>query len=214
MGYTNIIFDFDGTLADSKWDIASAQRLVLERLGVTSYAEEDLFPYVGKPLETTFGLLLPRALHARIPEAARLYSEYYQPRALATTKLFPGVREALGVLHSMGKRMAVASIKRSVNIKRATDHFGISSYFVQLQGSEDMPRKPDPFIINKILTEQLWTCQDTLMVGDTDNDMLVGKNAGIATCAVTYGSLSEAELRQCAPDFVISDFAALLPIVN
>jgi phosphoglycolate phosphatase-like HAD superfamily hydrolase len=110
--------------------------------------------------------------------------------------------------------MVVASIKRSVNIKRAADHFGISSYFVQLQGSEDMPRKPDPFIIHKILTEQQWTCEDTLMVGDTDNDVLVGKNAGIATCAVTYGSLGEAELRQYSPDFVISDIAALLPLVN
>jgi HAD superfamily hydrolase (TIGR01549 family) len=214
MAYANIIFDFDGTLVDSKWDIASAQRAVLERLGVTSYAEEDLFPYVGKTLETTFSILLPRALHERIPEAARMYSEYYQPRALATTILFPGVRETLGVLREAGKRMAVASIKRSVNIKRATDHFGISSYFVQLQGSEEMPRKPDPFIVNKILKEQHWTRSDTLMVGDTDNDVFVGRNAGIATCAVTYGSLGEAELRQCSPDFVISDFAALLPIVN
>jgi HAD superfamily hydrolase (TIGR01549 family) len=213
VGYSNIIFDFDGTITDSKHDIAGAQVWVLQQLGVTSYRAEDLFRHIGKSLEETFSMLLPPTLHDRIHDAAKMYSEYYQPRSLETTKLFPGVKETLEILHLHGKRLAIASTKRGVGIKRATDHLGITHYFVQLQGSDGIPHKPDPSIINRILLEQRWQQQDTLMVGDTDKDVLAGKNSGVSTCGVTFGSLSEAELEQYKPDFIISTFPELLSIV-
>lgn len=213
MGYLNIIFDFDGTITDSKHDIAGAQVWVLQQLGVTSYRPEDLFRHIGKTLEETFSTLLPPALHDRIPDAAKMYSEYYQPRSLETTKLFPGVRETLEILRFHGKRLAIASTKRGPGIRRVTDHFGITSYFVQLQGSDGIPHKPDPSIINRIVSEQHWQQEDTLMVGDTDKDVLAGKNSGIATCGVTFGSLTEKEMEQYHPDFIISSFPELLSIV-
>lgn len=213
MPFTNIIFDFDGTITDSKHDIAGAQLWVLHQLGVTTYAEEDLFPHIGKTLEETFATLLPPMLHDRIPEAAKMYSAYYQPRSLETTTLFPGVKETLEVLFMQGKHLAVASTKRGPGIKRATDHFGITPYFVQLQGSEGIPHKPDPAIINLILAGQGWAPEHTLMVGDTDKDILAGKNAGISTCGVTYGSLNEDEIALHVPDYIITSFPELLSIV-
>lgn len=213
MSYSNIIFDFDGTITDSKHDIAGAQVWVLQQLGVTSYKPEDLFRHIGKSLEETFTALLPPTLHERIPDAAKMYSEYYQPRSLETTTLFPGVKETLEILRLHGKRLAIASTKRGVGIKRATDHFGITEYFQQLQGSEGIPHKPDPTIIDMILEEQQWRPGDTLMVGDTDKDILAGKNAGVATCGVTYGSLSAEEIERHMPDFIISSFPELLSIV-
>ena len=77
----NIIFDLDGTLVDSKRDIAAAQRWVLVQLGVHSYKPEELYPLIGKPLSETFSTLLPADLHERIPEAIELYKDYYPPRA-------------------------------------------------------------------------------------------------------------------------------------
>lgn len=213
MGYTNIIFDLDGTITDSKWDIATAQKWVLGQIGVESLKEEDLFPYIGKTLEETFSLLLPSSLHSRIPDATRLYSEYYPPRALQTTTLFPGVKETLETLHGHGKRLAIASTKKGEGIRRAVEHFGISAFFLQLQGSDGIPYKPDPSIILKILADQQWEREDTVMVGDTDKDVLAGRNAGVSTCAVTYGSLTEAELDAYSPDFIISHFSKLLAIV-
>lgn len=209
----HIIFDFDGTITDSKRDIAGAQVWVLQQLGVTSYAAEDLYRYVGKSLEETFSLLLPPELHERIPDAAKMYSEYYRPRSLETTTLFPGVEETLSTLRLRSKQLAIASTKRGPGIRRATDHFGITGFFVQLQGSDGFAHKPDPSIINKILEDQKWERHATLMVGDTDKDILAGKNAGVKTCAVTYGSLPENELRPYGPDFVISSFPDLLAIV-
>ncbi len=73
----NIIFDVDGTLLDSKRDIAGAQLWVLQQLGIENYTEEDLYPHIGKTLQETFTLLLPDRLHPKIPEAAIMYRDYY-----------------------------------------------------------------------------------------------------------------------------------------
>jgi phosphoglycolate phosphatase len=210
----NIIFDFDGTLSDSREDIAAAQLWALEQVGFTGLAKEDLFPHIGKPLTETFESVLPREMHRRIPEAVRLYSEYYPPRSLVTTAPFAGVRETLDVLVEDGCRLAVASTKRTVGIRRATDHFGITGLFVQLQGSDDVPFKPDPAILLRIMREQSWDPAETLMVGDTPHDIQAGRSAGIATCGVTYGSLTEEAMLALRPDYCIRSFPDLLDVVR
>ncbi len=207
---TNIIFDLDGTLVDSKRDIAGAQLWVLHQLGVDSYRLEDIYPLIGKPLTETFTKLLPPSLHHRIAEAAELYKTYYPPRALETTTLFPNVRETLDALRTMGIRLATATTKLTPGTRRVLTHLGIDSYFDQIQGSDNIPFKPDPFIINKILEDQLWERTETLMVGDTDNDIHAGKRAGIKTCGVTYGSLSKEQMQHLGPDFMIDSFPELL----
>ena len=211
--FTNIIFDVDGTLIDSKRDIAAAQQWVLAQLGVHSYKPEDLYPLIGKPLTETFATLLPPSLHHRIAEASELYKGYYPPRALVTTILFPGVRETIAELRSRGFNLATASTKLSAGSRRVLSHFGIADHFSQIQGSDEMPFKPDPFIITKILLDQGWEKTETLMVGDTDNDIEAGKRAGVRTCGVTYGSLSGEQIRQLKPDFVIDSLPELLNIV-
>lgn len=213
MRYWNLIFDFDGTLVDSKHDIASAQAWVLQQLGV-SVDQETLFAYIGKPLEETFAAVLPKALHGRIVEATEMYAEYYRPRSLNTTRLFPGVSETLAALRARGVCMAVASTKKGPGILRATEHFGITHLFVQLQGSDGLAFKPDPAIINKIIEAQHWSREATLMVGDTDYDILAGRNAGVATCAVTYGAMNAEQLQALRPDYIISSFPQLLSIVE
>ena len=213
MTYDNIIFDFDGTITDSREDIAGAQLWVLARLGVNDITKDRLFPHIGKTLQETFSIILPPALHNRIPEAIRLYSDYYPPRSLVTTTLFPGVRETLEELVRRGRRLAVASTKRGTGIRRATGHFAITDLFVQLQGSDNIPYKPDPFIVNKIMSDQKWKAESTLMVGDTAQDIEAGRNAGVATCGVTYGSLSEEHMARCQPDYIIRRMEELLPVV-
>ena len=206
----NIIFDLDGTLVDSKRDIAAAQHWVLGQLGVHSYTPEALYPLIGKPLSVTFATLLPAELHHRIPDAAEMYKSHYPPHALETTTLFPGVRETLQALTARGFRLATATTKLSAGSRRVLSHFGIAEHFVQIQGSDNIPFKPDPFIIAKILADQSWEKNETLMVGDTDNDILAGKRAQIPTCGVTYGSLTKEQIEQFHPDIIIHSMPQLL----
>ncbi len=209
MRFPNIIFDFDGTLTDSRRDIAGAQLQALRALGFDGYREEEVYRLIGKPLQETFARLLPREHHDRIPEAIAFYAEYYPPRALETTILFPGVRETLEALKTRGHRLAVASTKKGIGILHATEHFGITGLFDRLQGSEGIAFKPSPDVIQAVLENQGWRPEETLMVGDTDADILAGKAAGVATCAVTYGALTAEELRALHPDFVITAFTEL-----
>jgi phosphoglycolate phosphatase len=214
MPYDNIIVDFDGTISDSRKDIARAQLWVLERLGAQGFREEDLYPFIGLPIGETFRHLLPPVLHDRIDEASDLYAEYYPSRSLLTTTLFPGVRGTLERFRSLGKRIAVASTKRGAGIRRATDHFGITPLFARLQGSDGLPFKPDPAIIRVILEAEGWDPGGTIMVGDTSMDVMAGKNAGIATVGVTYGAMSGDQIQAAGPDFIISEFPALVPLVE
>lgn len=210
----NIIFDVDGTLVDSKRDIAAAQHWVLQQLGVHSYTPEQLYPLVGKSLAETFTALLPQNLLHRIPEAAELYKSYYRPRALETTTLFPDVKETLEILRTKGIHLATATTKLSAGTRRVLQHFGIAEYFVQIQGSDDIPFKPDPFIITKILEDQGWKKGETLMVGDTDNDIIAGRRAGVMTCGVTYGSLTKQQISDLKPEFIIDSLPQLLTIIK
>ena len=211
--YTNIIFDVDGTLLDSKRDIAGAQQWVLQQFGVSTYRLEDLYPTIGRKLEDTFCELLPPHLHHRIPEAARMYRDYYRPRALENTVLFPGVRETLDELRVRGKGLAVATTKSSATTRRILSHFGIDHYFAQLQGTDGVPYKPDPYIVTKILNDQGWKASETIMVGDAREDMQAGAAAGRRTCGVTYGALTRADMEHIQLDFRIDRFNELLEIV-
>jgi phosphoglycolate phosphatase len=209
----NIIFDVDGTLIDSKRDIAGAQLWVLKQLGINSLSEEDLYPHIGKPLAETFSLLLPDYLHSRIPEAAVMYRDYYRPRALNTTTLFPGVRETIEILAIRKIKLATATTKSSETTARVLNHFSIAEYFVQMQGTDNGIFKPDPYVLNKVIHDQQWEISETMMVGDTDRDILAGKNAGLRTCGVTYGSFTKSRMNEIQPDWVIDSFPQLLSIV-
>jgi len=209
----NVIFDVDGTLVDSKRDIAGAQLWALRQLGVDSHRPEDIYPLIGKSLADTFATLLPLKLHYRIPDAIELYRTYYPPRALDTSTLFPGVRETLKALQHRGINLATATTKSTAGTRRVLEHFGIAHYFHQLQGSDEIPFKPDPSVINKVIDGQLWNRDETLMVGDTDSDIQAGRNASVRTCGVTYGSLTREQVAVLRPDFLIDNLPQLLTII-
>jgi len=108
----------------------------------------------------------------------------------------------------------VASTKKGAGILRVTEHFGITALFDRLQGSDGIAFKPAPDVIHSVLENEGWQAENTLMVGDTDADVLAGKAAGVATCAVTYGALSADELLAHQPDFIIDSITALPDIAG
>lgn len=210
----NILFDVDGTLLDSKRDIAAAQLWAFHQLGVDSLVPEDIYPYIGKPLAETFAILLPQHLHFRIAEAALTYRDHYRAHAFETTSLFPGVKETIASLHAKGINLATATIKSTETTTKVLAHFGIAQYFSDIQGTDDGVFKPDPAIVNSILARQRWDRTETIMVGDTDKDIEVGRNAGLRTCGVTYGSFTRDKMIALEPDWCIDKLAELLEIVE
>lgn len=210
----NLIFDIDGTLMDSRRDIANAQLYVLRKIGVNHVTAEDIYPLIGKPLAEIFATLLPSDLHHHIPKAKETYVTYYRAHALDTTDLFPGVRTTLEQLHAKGIRLAVATTKSTATSARVLGHFGVAQYFAHIQGSDDIPYKPDPTIIQKICREQDWQREETMMVGDSVVDVEAGKRAQVRTCGVTWGALDRDQMVRLEPDHCIDRIEELLGIVG
>jgi phosphoglycolate phosphatase-like HAD superfamily hydrolase len=209
----NILFDVDGTLLDSKRDIAAAQLWTYRQYGIDTLKPEDVYPLIGKPLQETFSILMPKRLHDRIPEAGLKYRDYYRAHAFDTTTLFPGVLETLSSLEAKGHRLATATTKSTETTAKVLAHFGIAKYFSHIQGTDNGIFKPDPFIVNSILSTMQWKRNETMMVGDTDKDIEVGKNANVRTCGVTYGSFSREQINALKPDYVIDAISELLRIL-
>jgi phosphoglycolate phosphatase len=209
---THLIFDVDGTLVDSREDIAGAQQWVFHRLGAHSVTKEQLYPHIGKTLTEVFRMFLPEDQHHRITEAMRMYLAHYRPRALDTTTLFPGVEQTLAQLHGQKRGLAVATTKSTVTATRVLTHLGIVHYFDPVQGTDDTPPKPDPYVLNQVLKRRSWAPESVFYIGDSEADLQCAQNAGVRSCIVTYGALDRASAERLKPDVIIESFRDVMKL--
>lgn len=210
--YDLLIFDLDGTLIDSRLDLANSVNYTRLQLGLPKLQNELIYSYVGDGAS----ILIRRALgrepdEAEVKQALEMFLQHYKRHLLDNTVLYPGVREALDRLDSL--TLAVLTNKpvdpSNVILKglRVQDKFA-----VVYGGNSFEQKKPDPIGIHKILEDTRVSRARALMVGDSRVDIQTGRNAQIATCGVTYGLASDT-LSEAKPDFVIGDMRELLRIV-
>lgn len=201
-----LIFDLDGTLADTLDDITASVNHMLQALGKNGINRDLVQRYVGDGIEK----LVERAYGngAGHAEAVRLYKQHHHTNFLTHSVLYAGVKETLRYFSSMS--MGVITNKSKEFSLPLLDHLGIRSYFCAIIGADEGLRlKPAPDAILKIMAECGADKERTVIVGDGTTDILAGKAAGIATCAVTYGFRTEEELRAAGPDYVIQHFSDL-----
>ena len=207
-----IVFDLDGTLIDSKLDLVQSVNAVRERLHLHKLPEETIATYVGRGVVT----LMQRALGGEadenaVAEAVEFFLEYYRDHMLDHTLPYPGVREALDQLD--GYRMAVLTNKPVRFSQAILDGLGLGRHFVQVYGGNSFERKkPDPIGLITLMREAGAPADRTMIVGDSDTDVLTGRNAGVWTCGVTYG-LAPQTLETSPPDFLLRDLRELPPLL-
>ena len=196
-----LIFDLDGTLVDSKLDLAQAVNATRSHMGMSPLDNERVYSYVGNGAP----VLIRRAMGAQatepeVQEALEFFLEYYREHYLDYTTLYPGVREALDRLRAAGKRMAVLTNK-PVRISRAIlEGLGVAGHFFQIYGGNSFDlKKPDPVGVAALMKEAGIPADRCLMIGDSSVDIQTARNAGIASCGVTYGFQPET-LADPAPD--------------
>jgi phosphoglycolate phosphatase len=199
-----LIFDLDGTLVDSKLDLAQAVNATRSHMGMSALENERVYSYVGNGAP----VLIRRAMGAQatepqVQEALEFFLEYYREHYLDFTTLYPGVRDALDRLRDGGKRMAVLTNK-PVRISRAIlDGLGVGGHFFQVYGGNSFDlKKPDPVGVHALMLETGIPADRTLMIGDSSVDIQTARNAGIASCGVTYGFAPET-LNDPAPDRLV-----------
>lgn len=215
-----MLFDLDGTLIDSRSDLARSVNLMLRDLGRSPLDEETIAGFVGDGVP----VLVRRSLTAtdpmrRAPDETthatgiRLMRDHYGDQMLVSTRLFPGVAETLDLFR--GKRKAVVTSKELRFTRAILDRFEILDCFDCIIGGDSLrERKPDPAPVAAALERLDASPGDAVMVGDSENDIYAGCKAGTSTCAVSYGFRSAEQLRLTSPDVLIATFGELCDFFN
>jgi len=199
-----LIFDLDGTLIDSRLDLANAVNAVRSHLGMSQLAIELVSSYVGNGAP----LLVRRALgeQATEPEfrnALAFFMEYYGAHDLENTTLYPGVHESLDRFRYAGKRMAVLSNKPTAMSRHILEGLGVGGHFFRILGGDSFEqKKPHRIGVETLMRESGVDRARTMMVGDSSVDVATARNAGIACCGVAYGFKPES-LADPAPDLLV-----------
>ena len=207
-----LIFDLDGTLVDSRFDLADAVNYALKKLKKPQLTYGEIPPLLGSGL----GYLLQKATGEEEPavlqHARQLFDEYYSHHYADKTRRYPGVKETLAALGHLKK--AVYSNKAQAFTEAIVRELGLAPYFDAVMGAQPdrHPLKPDPAGIRIILGQLSIPASQSLMVGDSTHDMEAGKAAGMLTCAVTYGYRPAEVLKKMSPDLMIEAFPDLMKL--
>jgi phosphoglycolate phosphatase len=209
-----LIFDLDGTLIDSRLDLAHAVNATRAFMGLEPLQHATVFQYVGNGA----AVLIERALgHLNSTEnlerALPFFLGYYSEHKLDYTVLYPGVREALDAFLAAGEPMAVLTNK-PVRISQAiVEELGLAGHFFEVYGGNSFEfKKPHPIGIEKLMAEAGRGLADTIMVGDSGVDVQTARNAQVRCCGVTYGFQPET-FEVFPPDILVErleDLAAYL----
>jgi phosphoglycolate phosphatase len=209
-----LIFDLDGTLVDSRADIASACNAALTAEGALPLPDDQILGFVGDGAPA----LVARALAASVgaARAAELrdrtlaaFQEHYEAHPCARTVLLPGAREVL----QTSLPSAVVTNKPRAVAELVLDGLAIRSAFAAVWGGGDGPLKPDPAGVRSVLKAVGVAAAEAWMIGDGPQDVLAGKAAGAFTIAIP-GIADEARLRDACPDLMVSSLLEVAELVR
>ena len=184
-----LIFDLDGTLIDSKLDLAHAVNATRAHMTMSPLEHERVYSYVGNGAPVLIRRALgEQATETEVQEALEFFLEYYRDHCLDYTTLYPGVKPALDRLRAAGKRLAVLTNKPARMSRAILDGLGVGGHFFQVYGGNSFDfKKPNPIGVLALMREAGVSAGQTLMVGDSSVDIRTAVNAGIPSCGVTYG---------------------------
>jgi len=205
-----LIFDLDGTLIDSKLDLAHAVNATRRHMGMTELEHERVYSYVGNGAPVLIRRALgEQATEPQVQEALEYFLEYYREHYLDFTLLYPGVREALDRFRAAGKQMAVLTNKPVRLSKAIIDGLGVHDHFFQVYGGNSFDfKKPHPVGVEALTRESGIEAARALMIGDSSVDIQTARNAGIRAAGVTYGFQPES-LTDPAPDRLFDSMTEL-----
>ena len=210
-----LIFDLDGTLIDSVPDLANSVNYTLKRLNRSTFPEDVIRRWVGNGAEK----LLIRALSGgkeewekdEVEKALKIFKKHYKNNVCINTKLYDGVKKTL---EKLAFKKAIVTNKPYEFIEPILDKLGIKKHFDLWIGGESLDeKKPSPKPLLFICEKLGFSPENSVMIGDSKNDILAGKNAGIKTIALTYGYNYGEDIKKFNPDIVIDKFEKLLEVL-
>ncbi len=203
-----IVWDWDGTIADSTGLISQALIQAAQEAGLPELSESRARSIIGLGLRESI-----QVLFGDIPASqAQALATHYQRNYYANENnilLFAGIAETIVALSKKGIKLAVATGKGRRGLNTALQQSGLAKYFHATKTVDECFSKPHPQMLDELMDELVAMPARTLMIGDSQYDLQMGKNAGVMTAAVSYGSQTAAHLSQYSPDYLFDDVATL-----
>ena len=199
-----LIFDLDGTLVDSKSDLAQSVNGTRSHMGMPPLEHATVCSYIGNGAPVLIRRALgEQATEQEVQEALEFFLEHYREHCLDCTVLYPGVKVALDRLHHAGKRLAVLTNKPVAMSRAIVEGLGVGGHFFRVYGGNSFDfKKPHPIGVETLLRESGVGPEDAIMVGDSSVDIRTAVNARIRSCGVTYGFQPES-LVDPPPDLLV-----------
>jgi phosphoglycolate phosphatase len=211
MSYDFLIFDLDGTLVDSQNDLRDVVNLIRADYALDPLGVEQVRSYLGNGVNSLMEQIVPLS-HVSNRELIEKFIFYYNQHLTNFTVLYDGVKEMLDALKS--KKKAILSNKPQAFCKEIASRLAISDYFLDIWGGDTLKvKKPDPetiFYLVKITNSDI---TKTIMIGDSVNDFLVAKQAGIDSIAMSYGYATKEQIDFYKPTFIANSVEDIINIV-
>ncbi len=209
-----LVFDWDGTLIDSTAKIIKSMQVAADSCGLDVL--DDL------AVKNIIGLGLPEAIHTLYPfielkkqkllQAA--YSDAYLQADHMPCSFFAGVEECLEVLQDSGHGIAIATGKSRRGLNRVLHNVGWGDKFDATRCADETASKPHPLMLLELMEELNVDKNDVWMIGDTEYDLEMARNAEISSVGVSYGAHDPARLRKHSPLAIIDDMRVLLELID
>ena len=196
-----LIFDLDGTLIESKWDIADSVQRTLADLSLPPRTKEEIFGFVGDGIKRLLRQAVGEDNQARYEDALRIFRGYYMTHCLDRTRYYPGIETVLA--HFARKHKAVATNKAIEYTTKILAGLGHHHFAHVVGGDDGFGLKPEPGMLHSIMEKLGVPKERAVLIGDSTNDITGGHNAGIKVCAVGYGMGNREKMAACKPEWFI-----------
>jgi phosphoglycolate phosphatase len=207
-----LIFDLDGTLIDSVPDLTYALNKTFNELGIGSVTEEEVRNYLGNGAKTLIKRALKNVNDERMFEKTlKIFKTNYKNSLCVKTSLYPGVKETL---EKLPDKKAIVTNKPYEFVGEILKTLGIDRYFEMYIGGESLPeKKPSSMPLLYVCEKMGFKPENAVMIGDSKNDIIAAKKAGIKSVAVNYGYNYGEDVSVYKPDIIINKFTELTEVL-
>jgi phosphoglycolate phosphatase len=207
--YPLLVFDWDGTLMDSEARIVACLNLAISALGLEARPHHMLSNIIGLGLNEAVLSLYPEADEALVQAFVEHYRNHFLSDQQLPSELFPGALDTLQQLHQQGYLLAVATGKSRRGLDRSLAETGSRDLFHATRCADETCSKPHPQMLLEIMAALDVIPEETLMIGDTEYDMLMANQAGAGAVAVDYGVHDRQRLLEQQPLGCLTDIREL-----
>jgi phosphoglycolate phosphatase len=210
-----VLFDLDGTLADTLADLASATNWALAQVGCPIHPTDDYRHMVGDGARELCARALPADKQGLVDDVLRLMRQHYDEHCFDLTRLYPGIAELVTALAERHLRLAVLSNKPDDFTKRVIAHYFKPSPFAIVRGQlPNVPLKPDPTAALQIAQELGIPAAHWLYLGDTNTDMRTARSAGMHPVGVLWGFRDRDELLDSGAEHIVAKPPAVFDLLQ